>query len=165
MTRIPSGSLSRSLRSLRMVAFAAVFSTLASCGKDATAPTIEQTTFAASLNVDLSTMTKLPSGMYIKDLVVGTGKTVTPGDNITARYIGWLANGTEFDRNEAPEAPIAFGLGAGDVILGWDLGIDGMKVGGKRQLVIPPALGYGKSGRGTIPGNAVLVFVVDLISG
>ena len=124
---------------------------------------IESTTFAASLNVDLPVSTKLPSGMYIKDITVGTGALVQTGQMLSMRYSGYLANGTQFDATGSG-APFTFRLGVGQVIPGWDIGVAGMRVGGKRQLVITPQLGYGASGTGPIPGNAILVFTVEVVS-
>lgn len=123
---------------------------------------IEETTFADSLSVDLAASSKLPSGMYVRDEVEGTGAVAANGSLVTMRYTGWLANGTQFDSNQA--RGFQFNLGAGEVIAGWDLGVPGMKVGGTRQLIIPPSLGYGASGTGPIPGNAVLVFRVTMMS-
>lgn len=123
---------------------------------------IEQTTFAASLGVDLSASTKLPSGMYIRDISQGMDPAATNGTTVLMKYTGWLANGTQFDSNQT--SGFRFSLGAGEVIRGWDLGVPGMKTGGTRQLIIPPALGYGVSGTGPIPGNAVLIFNVTMVS-
>jgi FKBP-type peptidyl-prolyl cis-trans isomerase len=126
---------------------------------------IEQTTFASTLNVDLSQSTKLPSGMYIRDLVVGTGAAVTSTSTITAYYEGFLATGFRFDYALSPSTPYGpVKLGTNSVIAGWDLGLVGMKVGGKRQLIIPPELGYGTYGVGKVPGNAVLVFTVEILT-
>jgi len=137
----------------------------AGCGSDSpTAVPIEQTSFAASLGVDLASSTKLPSGLYYRDITVGTGATLASGQTVGMRYAGSLANGEEFDSNPAPEPIFSFRLGSGQVIRGWDLGLVGMKVGGRRQLIIPPELGYGASDYGPIPGNSVLVFTVDAIS-
>jgi FKBP-type peptidyl-prolyl cis-trans isomerase len=119
---------------------------------------IEKTTFAASLQVDLAASTKLPSGMYVRDLVVGTGVALKAGDRVSLRYTGWLADGTQFDSNQVAGFP--FTVGAGQVIPGWDLGTPGLQSGGTRQLIIPPELGYGADGSGPIPPNAVLVFNV-----
>ena len=124
---------------------------------------IESTTFAASLNVDIPASTKLPSGMYIKDITIGSGALVQPGQTLAMRYTGWLANGSQFDAT-GNGAPFTFRLGAGQVISGWDQGVAGMRVGGKRQLIITPQLGYGASGSGPIPGNSILVFTVEVIS-
>lgn len=128
-----------------------------------TAPTIEATTFASALGIDLAASTKTPSGVYYRDMTVGTGATVTNGQQLSVRYTGWLADGTQFDSNVSGSL-LVFRLGAREVIDGWDLGIPGMKVGGRRQLIIPPARGYGAAGSGSIPPNAILVFVVDVLS-
>ncbi len=129
-----------------------------------TAVPIEQTTFAPSLGVDLQASTKLPSGVYFRDITVGTGTTLASGQTVGMRYVGSFANGNVFDSNPAPKSVFSFRLGAGQVIQGWDLGLPGMKVGGQRQLIIPPELAYGPNDRGAIPGNSVLVFTVDALS-
>lgn len=122
---------------------------------------IEDTEFAASLGIDLGTMTRTSSGLYYKDLVVGTGAVAQSGNTVSTFYKGWLSNGLVFaNRSALPD----FVLGSGAVIKGWDEGIPGMRVGGKRQLVIPPSLAYGSQGQGSIPANAVLVFEVELIA-
>ena len=126
---------------------------------------IEQTTFAPALNVDLSQSTKLNSGMYIRDLTVGTGTVVTSTSTLSVYYEGFLANGDRFDSRLSPQDPYSpVRLGTNSVIPGWDLGLVGMKAGGKRQLIIPPELGYGPYGLGRVPGNAVLVFNVEIVS-
>ncbi len=123
---------------------------------------IESTTFAAELGVSLTESTKFPSGLYVRNLTLGDGNEVLPGRAVTVRYSGFLANGTKFDSNESDG--FRFTPGAGQVIAGWEQGVPGMKVGGKRQLIIPPGLGYGANGQGPIPGNAVLVFNVTAMS-
>jgi FK506-binding nuclear protein len=149
-------------RLLTMLVAAAV---AVGCGDNSpTAVPIEETTFDASLGVDLAHSTKLPSGMYYRDIVIGTGATLVNGQTVGMRYVGSFANGQEFDSNPAPKPVFSFTLGAGQVIRGWDLGLPGMKVGGRRQLVIPPTLAYGPNDYGKIPGNSVLVFTVDAIS-
>ena len=134
---------------------------VAACGDDEpTAVPIEETTFEPTLGVNLGASTRTESGLYYRTLADGTGATVATGQLLTVGYAGWLANGSQF----APRDTIDFRLGAGDVIPGWDLGIAGMRVGGRRQLIIPASLAYGPAGRGPIPGNAVLVFEVQVIS-
>lgn len=103
------------------------------------------------------------------DRVVGTGKTASAGQIVTVHYTGWLYapnapehHGTQFDSSRGRE-PFTFRLGSGGVIPGWDQGVDGMKVGGKRTLVIPASLGYGSDGAGPIPPNANLIFDVELL--
>jgi FKBP-type peptidyl-prolyl cis-trans isomerase len=99
-----------------------------------------------------------------QDLVVGTGATAAVGNVVTVNYTGMFTNGTVFD-SSVGRTPIQFQLGAGQVIPGFEQGIVGMKVGGKRRITIPPSLGYGSAGRPpTIPGNSTLVFEVDLVS-
>jgi len=149
-------------RLLTMLVAAAV---AVGCGDNSpTAVPIEETTFDASLGVDLAHSTKLPSGMYYRDIVVGTGATLVTGQTVFVHYVGNFVNGQEFDSNLAPKTPFDFKLGAGQVIRGWDLGLVGMKVGGRRQLIIPPELAYGPNDFRTIPGNSVLVFTVEAIS-
>jgi len=134
-------------------------------GATGCAPSIEKTHFPATLNVDLSASTKLASGEYVRDLVTGTGAAVTNGAAVSVRYSGWLADGTLFDSNEGKEL-FSFHYGAGEVIQGWDQGLDGVKAGGSRQLIIPPALGYGETGAPpAIPGNAILVGGVGALTG
>ena len=104
------------------------------------------------------------SGLQIEDLVLGQGLEATSGKNVKVHYTGWLTNGTKFDSSKDRNDPFVFPLGAGSVIKGWDEGVQGMKVGGKRKLTIPPAMGYGARGAGgVIPPNATLVFEVELL--
>lgn len=106
----------------------------------------------------------MPNGIKYTDLVVGTGAEAATGSNISVHYSGWLTDGTPFD-SSVGKAPYSFQLGAGSVIRGWDEGIVGMKVGGKRKLTIPPQLGYGARGAPpVIPPGATLVFEVELLS-
>ena len=102
----------------------------------------------------------------VKDLVQGTGATATQGKSVTVNYVGVLyKGGKEFDSSWSRNQPFTTSLAAGSVINGWVQGIQGMKVGGRRELIIPPSLGYGKAGSPpTIPPNSTLVFVVDLLS-
>ena len=105
-----------------------------------------------------------PSGLIIDDLVAGDGAVAETGQSVTVHYTGWLTNGTKFDSSKDRGDPFVFDLGEGNVIKGWDEGVQGMKVGGKRKLTIPPALGYGARGAGgVIPPNATLVFEVELL--
>jgi len=107
-----------------------------------------------------------PCGLQTSDIVTGKGTAAKEGDKLAVRYVGVnYADGKEFDASwNRGRQTFSFGLGAGDVIAGWDRGIAGMKVGGRRQLTIPPDLGYGQTGSPPeIPGGATLVFVVDLV--
>jgi FKBP-type peptidyl-prolyl cis-trans isomerase FkpA len=104
------------------------------------------------------------SGLKYEDLSEGAGPAAESGDTVEVHYTGWLTDGTKFDSSHDRKQPFAFELGAGRVIKGWDEGVAGMKVGGKRKLTIPPALGYGSRGAGNvIPGNSELIFEVDLL--
>lgn len=104
-------------------------------------------------------------GLKIEDEKIGTGTEATAGRKITVNYTGTLTDGTKFDSSLNPgRTPFSFTLGAGEVIKGWDEGFNGMKVGGKRKLTIPPELGYGANGAGSaIPPNAILIFEVELL--
>jgi FKBP-type peptidyl-prolyl cis-trans isomerase len=104
------------------------------------------------------------SGLKYQDLRVGKGAPAKSGQRVTVHYRGTLTNGTKFDASYDRNEPFTFNLGAGEVIKGWDQGVAGMRVGGKRKLTIPPSLGYGASGAGgVIPPNATLIFEVELL--
>jgi len=107
---------------------------------------------------------KTPSGVEYWDIVVGTGAMAASGKTVGVHYTGWLADGTKFDSSVDRGKPIMFPLGAGKVIRGWDEGIVGMKIGGKRQLRVPPSAGYGNRGAGKVPPNAVLIFDIQLLA-
>ncbi len=106
----------------------------------------------------------LRSGLSYMDIKEGTGEEAKSGQQVTVNYTGYLTSGKKFDSSLDRNQPFTFGLGAGQVIKGWDEGIAGMKVGGKRKLIIPPELGYGSRGAGgVIPPNAELIFDVELL--
>jgi len=110
-------------------------------------------------------ITQTPSGLTIEDLVLGAGAAAAAGQSVTVHYTGWLASGSKFDSSKDRNDPFEFHLGAGQVIRGWDEGVQGMLVGGTRKLTIPPELGYGARGAGgVIPPNATLVFEVELLA-
>jgi peptidylprolyl isomerase len=140
---------------------------LAACqsGTDPGSPSNPATdTFATSLGVNIAQMTKISDALYIQDLVVGNGvTTAASGRSVSVTYTGWLPDGTQFDSNVG-KTPRTFTLGAGLVIQGWDLGILGMRAGGKRRLVIGSAMGYGAGGNGAIRPNTTIVFDVQLLS-
>ena len=105
-----------------------------------------------------------PSGLKYLDLQTGSGAVAAPGQQAKVHYTGWLTTGEKFDSSVDRREPFEFMLGAGQVIKGWDEGVAGMKVGGKRKLVIPPTLGYGARGAGgVIPPDAELIFEVELL--
>ena len=111
---------------------------------------------------------KTDSGLVIDELAVGSGDAASPGKKVSVHYTGWLfdngAKGKKFDSSKDRGDPFIFPLGQGHVIKGWDEGVAGMKVGGRRQLTIPPDLGYGSRGAGgVIPPNATLIFEVELL--
>ena len=111
---------------------------------------------------------EMPNGLKYTDTKTGDGSTATPGNKVSVHYTGWLYNngakGAKFDSSVDPGQPFQFTLGAHQVIAGWDEGVAGMKVGGKRTLIIPPELGYGARGAGgVIPPNATLMFDVELL--
>ena len=116
-------------------------------------------------------MITTPSGLQYEDTVAGSGETARAGHNVNVHYTGWLhdanqpgGRGRKFDSSKDRGQPFRFGLGAGQVIGGWDEGVQGMQIGGTRVLLIPPQLGYGARGAGgVIPPNATLVFEVELL--
>jgi FKBP-type peptidyl-prolyl cis-trans isomerase len=132
---------------------------LAACGR---AGDPAEVTFDPALNVDLGAMTHSESGLYTQDLLVGTGLEATNGKVVSVHYTGWLPSGERFDTSRDDDRPFSFTLGAGRVIEGWEEGLQGMRVGGQRRLVIPSWLAYGDEGVGQIPPNSVLVFDVEL---
>jgi FKBP-type peptidyl-prolyl cis-trans isomerase FkpA len=109
-------------------------------------------------------MTKTPSGLRYQDITEGQGAQATADRTVSVHYTGWLPNGEKFDSSRDRNQPFSFTLGAGQVIAGWDEGVAGMKVGGRRKLVIPAELGYGTAGAPPdIPPGATLVFDVELL--
>jgi FKBP-type peptidyl-prolyl cis-trans isomerase len=107
-----------------------------------------------------------PSGgtLGIQDLVVGGGPVAAAGDTVTVHYVGTLTSGARFDSSYDRGQPFTFRVGAGQVIAGWDQGVPGMRVGGRRRLTVPPSLGYGNQAVGPIPANSTLIFEIELLS-
>lgn len=103
------------------------------------------------------------SGLQYHEVEAGTGEQPRPNQTVRVQYTGWLDNGMKFDSSRDRNQPFEFQIGRGKVIKGWDEGLATMKVGGKRRLLIPPALGYGAAGAGPIPPNARLTFDVELL--
>ena len=139
---------------------------LTSCGGGSDrAPASKAPAFSASLQIDTAAMTRTPSGLRYQDVTQGEGKEAKAGQTVSVHYTGWLPNGEKFDSSRDRNQPFDFTLGAGQVIAGWDEGVAGMKVGGKRKLVIPPDLAYGTAGAPPdIPPGATLVFEVELLA-
>lgn len=153
------------LRNTRVLLLAAITAVIGCTGSDSTgdtSATVEETTFAPSLGVDLPNSRRTTNGAYIRDISIGTGAAISAGQLLTVRYSLWLSNGTAVESNVNAAAGYPFHLGQHEVITGWDEGIPGMRVGGKRQLIIPPSLAYGSTRQGSIPGNSVLVFNVEV---
>ena len=146
-----------------MAGLAGTILMLAVCGgDDMTGPeveVIEEVEFAPSLGIDLTKMTRTASGLYYEDIEAGAGEPAGAGDHVLVGYAGRLSDGSLFDSGEFP-----FTLGAGQVVPGFDEGVIGMRVGGVRRILIPPALGYGSRGSGPVPPNAILIFRIELLS-
>lgn len=160
----------RSRRTVVRTLAALLAAPLLACS-DSTGPllTIDDVIFAPSLNVNLAASTRAANGLAYQDVQVGTGAVAESGTTASVRYAGYLSNGTRFDDNLAAGdalLPVAIGTATTGVrtVPGFEQGITGMRVGGVRKIVIPPALGYGARGSGPIPGNAVIVFDVELVS-
>jgi len=152
---------------VRKLYVGAMMLTLLSCRKADSSAQVsgapESLTYARELDVHLDHMTKKPSGLYVLDVKEGTGAAISAGQVAQVHYTGWLVSGEQFDSSIGGE-PLEFAVGQRRVIDGWDEGVAGMKVGGKRRLVIPPELGYGAAGYpGAIPPSATLVFDVELV--
>ncbi len=135
---------------------------LAACGRGGVSEpeyqVIEDVDFAASLGIDLGQMTKTASGLYYEDVVEGTGDPATAGNTVEVAYTGYLTTGITFESGTFP-----FALADGEVIPGFDEGVTGMKVGGQRRIIIPPALAYGAASIGSIPAGSILIFDLELI--
>jgi len=136
----------------------------ASAPTGALMPSVSPTPTPAS-TPETGKIIELEGGLKTQDLVVGSGAETIYGKKISVNYVGTLADGKKFDSSYDRGTPFQFVLGAGQVIQGWELGVAGMKVGGKRKLIIPPALGYGDRniGNGLIPSNSTLIFEVELL--
>jgi FKBP-type peptidyl-prolyl cis-trans isomerase FkpA len=144
------------------VSFASLLFLLAACRGDA--PAGGAGGFAAELAIDTAALTRTSTGLRYQDVTVGAGDEATAGRTAVVHYTGWLPDGKKFDSSRDRGEPFSFPLGAGQVIPGWDQGVAGMKVGGRRKLVIPSELGYGAQGAPPdIPPNSTLIFDVELL--
>lgn len=139
-----------------VLAFSAL---LAGCGGDSDPQVIEEVTFAASLGVNLAAMDVLPSGVYTGDSTVGAGELVVDGSEIAITYTGWLTDGTQFD-----SSGFSMTVGVTNLVPGFTAGVLGMRVGGTRLVVIPPAQAYGQNEVGDIPPGSILVFEITVDS-
>jgi FKBP-type peptidyl-prolyl cis-trans isomerase len=144
--------------------------TASACTKKEEVKTTETTTTqatnpstAASMTGSTATTNAMAPKVEMQDTVVGKGAEAVNGKSVTVHYTGTLKDGTKFDSSVDRKEPFTFTLGAGQVIKGWEQGIVGMKVGGKRKLTIPPELAYGANAVGAIPANSVLIFDVELL--
>ena len=169
-------------RSSARIVVGALMLAAAACGDDdpnlPEPPDIESLEFAPELEIDLSQMTRTPTGLYVQDVVVGGGARVGTGDAVRFNYEGWLHDGTPVDQGVYPRGQFSPGaiqgidgefyylIGSGNTLAAWDLGLDDMRVGGVRKLVIPPSLGFGALGStdGRVPPNAVLVYVLEVVA-
>jgi FKBP-type peptidyl-prolyl cis-trans isomerase len=169
-------------RTIGMSVSLALIIGVTACGSSSKAPGVEQAPASGQTQASIPTTPKpppalakkpvvtipstpAPTKLVTKDLVQGTGATASQGKTVTVNYVGELyKNGKEFDSSWKRNQPFTTALSPGSVISGWVQGLNGMKVGGRRELIIPPSLGYGKAGSPpTIPPNSTLVFVVDLL--
>ena len=163
--------ISSAARPLRTLVLFPLALTLAACGGDANGPAevVLQDpaviTYAESLGIHRDSMEVRPSGLYVRDLQEGEGEPTVAGDVMVVHYSGWVNDGTLFDSSRNPgRDPFRVTVGAGQVIAGWEEGLLGMRVGGVRQLLIPPQLAYGaQSPSPLIPAGSVLIFEIELL--
>jgi peptidylprolyl isomerase len=138
----------------------------AGCSDDSTSPSYADpatATYASELGIDLGAMTRTETGLYVGEVTVGTGALVEIGRRVSVQYTGWLIDGTQFDTSRDDNVPLAWNFGVERLIPGFEQGVNGMRVGGRRKLVIPPQLAYGLRANGPIPANSILVFDVEVV--
>ena len=141
-----------------------IFAPFTPAGQTADPQLLTASTTAVTMDQNPLPEGPLPTELTGTDIVVGIGTEATPGSRIVVNYVGMLPDGTVFDASSRHGKPFAFTLGAGQVIRGWDVGVQGMKEGGKRRLIVPPQDGYGAQGAGdVIPPNATLIFDIELL--
>jgi FKBP-type peptidyl-prolyl cis-trans isomerase len=160
MTRLGRGARAAA----GLAAAAGLWLAVGACASSAGPPPDPATAvYAPETGVDLSRMEETSSGLYIEEISEGVGRNAVRGDRIRIHFVGWLADGTLIDSTLGGD-PYVFELGSDEVIRGWNQGVVGMKVGGRRRLVIRPGLGYGPRGRAPqVPPNAILVFEIQLL--
>ena len=151
------------MRARPRLATAALLLLAAACG-GARAPMVgvDGVAYAPALGVDPTTGTRTASGLLYQEVRAGDGARAEPGSRVWIAYTGWLSDGTRFD-GAAVDRPLDFVIGQRRAIRGFEEGVRGMREGGRRKLVVPPALAYGRAGMGPVPPNAVLVFDVELV--
>lgn len=148
----------------RIPAYLIVVLSLAGCDGSRDGRAAEPPPLHASLELPRDSLVLTPAGVWVHDRAEGEGPPASAGDRVAVHYTGWLTTGSRFDASR-PENPFTFRLGAGEVIRGWDVGVAGMRPGGRRVLVVPPQLAYGERGVGIlIPPNATLVFEIQLLT-
>ena len=155
------------MRAQARVTFVLLVLLLGGCGDSPTGPVDPaELSFAPGLGVDLAQMTRTGTGLYIQDEVVGSGAEAVAGATVTVHYTGWFHHGAQLDSSRSPgRTAFTFGpLGSASVIAGWNQGVQGMREGGRRLLVIPYQLAYGTAGRSPVPPYATLVFRIEMIS-
>ena len=151
-------------RTLRLFTALSALAFAGCLGDDPVAPEIATTTFASTLGVNLGASTRTQSGLYYRDVTVGTGALAQLRSRVSVDYALWLPDGRLIEQSDE-ELDFTVGLGdLDDLIPGFEEGTLGMRVGGIRQVIIPPHLGYGSSPNGAIPGNSILVFTIELVS-
>lgn len=158
------------MRRIRLFALALLTVGFTAC-LDATNPTfrtVEETTFDPSLGINLEDFTATDAGVYFRDITTGTGPVIVQGQDNFMYYRGYFANGVEFDSLQPPDDPTVLRPGTNSLLPGFEIGLQGMRIGTRRQILVPPYLGYGLSdvtiGDVFIPGNSVLVFEVQLVN-
>lgn len=151
---------------LRVVAAVALVAIAAACSSstEPQAIAIEQQPFADSLKIDLAKFTRQSSGVFYRDSIVGSGALVAAGQVVTITYVGFLPNGSIFDQSNSAHPTFQFTIGDANVIPGFSLGVIGMKVGGRRRMIIPADLAYGAQARTGLPAYSNILFDVTLVS-
>jgi FKBP-type peptidyl-prolyl cis-trans isomerase FkpA len=128
----------------------------------AAADVVAEARYAPTLRIDLKSYKKTASGLYMRDLVNGTGDPADSGQTVAMKYTGWLRNGTQFVQLQDP--PLEFEVASAGALPAWDEALRGMKTGGVRQIIAPPALAYGANAHGPVPPNAILIYLIEVVA-